>query len=55
MTVALGAALADLAAGGDPGALPVALTPPDPIRFHGLARHLPGLLLPLAKIRDLRD
>lgn len=55
MTTALGAALAELAAGGDPSDLPVLLTPPDPIRFHGLARYLPGLLLPLAKFRDCRD
>ena len=55
MTVALGAALAGLAEGGDPDDLPISLTSPDPIRFHGLARHLPGLLLPLAKIQDCRD
>ncbi len=55
MTTSLGAALAELAAGGDPGDLPVPLTPPDRFRFHGLARLLPGLLLPLAKFRDCYD
>jgi len=55
MTTALGAALADLAAGGRPDDLPVPLTPPAPIRLHGLARHLPGLLLPWANLRDALD
>ena len=55
MTTALGPVLADLAGGARADDLPVPLTRPRPIRLYPLARHLPALLLPVARWRDRLD
>lgn len=52
LSTALGGVLAEFLAGADPGALPVPIARPAPIRGHLAARHLPSVLLPWARLRD---
>ena len=52
LSTALGGELAEFLAGADPGALPVPIARPAPIRAHLAARHLPSVLLPWARLRD---
>ncbi len=51
LSTALGGELAGFLA-GDPHALSVPVTQPNPIRCHRLARHLPAVMLPWARLND---
>ncbi|MBN9271691.1 MAG: FAD-binding oxidoreductase [Mesorhizobium sp.] len=55
MTTAMGAVVADWAAGADPDALPIPCAKPEAIPFHGVARHAPNALLPWSMLRDRLD
>ena len=52
MTTQLGRVLADWADGSAPADLPVPITLPAPLPWHGLMRHAPNVLLPLSVMRD---
>ena len=52
LATALGRELADFLATGDTAALSVPVVRPAPIRGHAVARHLPSVLLPWARLRD---
>ncbi|AZO19001.1 FAD-binding oxidoreductase [Mesorhizobium sp. M2A.F.Ca.ET.043.05.1.1] len=55
MTTAMGKVLADWAAGTEARDLPLPFAPPAPIRFHGLLRYAPNMLLPWSMLRDWLD
>ncbi|QDC00805.1 FAD-dependent oxidoreductase [Mesorhizobium sp. 8] len=55
MTTAMGAAVADWAAGADPEALPIPYAAPRAIPLHGLLRHAPNALLPWSMLCDRLD
>ena len=52
LSTALGRELAAFLTRADSGALPVPIGPPAPVPAHSLARHLPSVLLPWARLRD---
>ena len=52
LSTVLGSELATFLASGDARALSVPVTRPAPIRAHIVARHLPSVLLPWARLRD---
>ena len=55
MTTAMGAVVADWAAGADPDTLPIPCAKPRAIPLHGLLRHAPNVLLPWSMLRDRLD
>lgn len=55
LTTAMGAAIADWAAGADPNDLPIPYAAPRTIPFHGMLRHAPNVLLPWNMMRDRLD
>ena len=55
MTTALGAVVADWAAGADPHGLPVPYAAPSELPFHAFVRHAPNALLPWSMLRDRFD
>lgn len=55
MSTVLGERLAAFLGHDDVNLLPVPLTRPQPIPFHGLVRHGPSFWLPISKLRDRRE
>ncbi len=55
MTTAMGAVVADWAAGADAEALPIPHAAPGTIPFHAIVRHAPNVLLPWSMLQDRLD